>query len=101
MDEETELLRLVALQKARIGINFNNERQVGALLATGGKEVEQLRELLIALAKLRGRMNGAMDVNLHGYSESVKEDLRGIKQDEQQRNTLAMLVSNLVEVHGG
>lgn len=99
MDEETELLRLINLQKARLGIMFQNERQINVLMASSKKEVEELRELILSLAKLRGKIGNSMDVNIHGYSDSVKDDLKGIQQDEGQRQTIATLVADLANQH--
>lgn len=101
VDEETELLRLINLQKARLGIAFHNERQVNVLISSNRKEVEELRELLMALAKLRGLVGSTMDVNLHNYSDTVKDDLKGIQQDEGQRNVIATLVADLASVSNG
>lgn len=96
-DEETELLKLIALQKARIGMAFNNERQLNMLMTSNRREIEELRELLMSLAKLRG-LGSTMDLNLHSYSDTVRDDLKGIKQDEGQRNTIATLVADLAKV---
>lgn len=93
--EETELLRLIALQKARIGMGFANEREINVLMQSNRREVEELRNLLMDLAKLRGLWGNSMDINLHGYSETVKDDLKGIQQDEGQRNIIATLVADL------
>lgn len=98
VDEETELVRLIQLQKARIGLGFRNEREINVLIQSNRREVEELRNLLIDLAKLRGHLNNSMDVNLNSYTESVRDDLKGIQQDEQQRNMIATLVSDLVGV---
>lgn len=100
VDEETELIRLIKLQKARLGIAFNNERQMNILMNSNRREVEELRNLIVDLAKLRGLIssNSGVNVNLIGYSETVKEDLKGIQQDEQQRNMIATLVHDLVGV---
>lgn len=97
LDEETELLKMIALQKARLGIAFKNEREIGVLMQSHRKEFEELRELILALAKLRGKLGNSLDVNLHGYSETVKDDLKGIQQDEGQRNTIAALVADLAQ----
>lgn len=95
IDEETELLRAIALQKARLGMAFESEREISMLMRDTRKEVEELRNLLMDLAKLRGLVGNTLDVNLHGYSESVKDDLKGIKQDENQRSVITSLVADL------
>jgi hypothetical protein len=95
MDEETELLRLIAIQKARLGMGFANEREIQVLMESNRKEVEELRNLIMDLAKLRGLVGNKMDVNLHGYSDNVRDDLKGIQQDEGQRNLIATLVADL------
>jgi len=95
LDEETEILKMIALQKARLGIAFKNEREIGVLMQSHRKEFEELRELILSLAKLRGKLGNSLDVNLHGYSDTVKDDLKGIQQDEGQRNTIAALVADL------
>lgn len=100
-DEETELLRLIALQKARLGVGFQNEREINVLLSDNRREVEELRNLIMELAKLRGLVGNRMDVNLHGYSDTVKDDLKGIQQDEGQRNVIATLVADLASVSSG
>jgi hypothetical protein len=97
LDEETEILRLIAFQKARLGIAFQNEREINVLMQSHKKEVEELRELILALAKLRGKLGNTMDINFNGYSETVKDDLKGIQQDEGQRNTIAALVADLAQ----
>lgn len=95
LDEETELLKLIALQKSRIGMAFQNERELNMLMSSNRREVEELRELLMALAKLRGLVGNTMDVNLHNYSDTVKDDLKGLKQEEGQRNVIATLLTDL------
>lgn len=95
IDPETELVRAIALQKARIGMAFNTEREMNLLMVSTRKEMEELREALMDLAKLRGLWGGSMDINLHGYSETVKDDLKGIQHDEGQRNVIATLVADL------
>ena len=97
LDEETEVLKMIALQKARLGIAFKNEREIGVLMQSHRKEFEELRELIMVLAKLRGKLGSSLDVNLHGYSDTVKDDLKGIQQDEGQRNTIAALVADLAQ----
>ena len=101
LDEETELKRLIKLQQARLGIAFRNERQLNMLLASNRREVEELRNLIIDLAKLRGLIGNTLEVNVNGYNAAVKEDLKGIQQDEQQRSVIAMLVNDLVGVSNG
>jgi len=96
--EETELVRLIGLQKARIGLAFSNERQLNMLMSSNRREVEELRNLLMDLAKLRGLWGNTMDINFTGYSDSVKDDLKGIQQDEGQRNVIATLVADLATV---
>ena len=101
VDPEVELLKLISLQKARLGMGFNSEREINLLMQTNRKEVQELRELLMDLAKLRGMWGNSMDVNLHGYSETVKDDLKGIQQDEGQRNVIATLVADLGNMDSG
>ena len=102
VDEETELVRLIKLQQARLGIAFRNERQIGVLMASNRREVTELRELIMELARLRGLVSTSkMDVNVLGYSQNVKEDLKGIQQDESQRSVVATLVQDLVGVING
>lgn len=101
IDEETELLRLIKLQQARLGIAFRNEREIGMLMQSNRREVEELRNLLIDLAKLRGLIGNTLDVNVNGYNQTVREDLKGIQQDEAQRGVIAMLVQDLVGVSNG
>ena len=101
VDEETELIRLINLQKARLGIAFRNERQINILMASNRREVEELRNLIVDLAKLRGLMGNSMEVNINGYNSTVKDDLKNIQQDEQQRNMIATLVHDLVGVTNG
>jgi hypothetical protein len=96
VDEETELLRLIALQKARLGIAFNNERNIGMLLHSNKREVEEMRNLLVDLAKFRGLIRTGTDVTINSYNETVKSDIQAIKQDEQQRSTIAMLAQELI-----
>jgi hypothetical protein len=95
VDEETELLRLIALQKARLGIGFRNERQINLLMQSNNKEVEMLQDLIISLAKLRGSIKTHGDININ-YGDGVKDDLKSIQQDEHQRNVIASLVHDLV-----
>ncbi len=99
--EETELLKLIELQKSRLAMGFNSEREINLLMTSTRREVKELRELLMDLAKLRGLWGNSMEVNLNGYSEGVKDDLKGIQQDESQRNMIATLVSDLASVPVG
>ena len=96
LDEELEMLRLIKLQQARLGISFKNERQMGIVLADNRREVEELRNLIMDLAKLRGLVGNNMSVSFLNHPESVKDDLKGIQQDEKQRNTIASLVTDLI-----
>lgn len=102
VDEEVELVRLIKLQQARLGIAFRNEREIGVLLSSNRREVSELRELIMELARLRGLSSSSnVNVNMLGYTQSVKEDLKGIQQDEQNRNMIATLVHELVGVSSG
>lgn len=101
VDEETELLRLIEVQKIRLGIGVMNERRLNMLMQSNRREVEELRNLIIDLAKLRGLITNNTNVHINGYSETVREDLKGIQQDEHQRNVIATLVSDLVRVSDG
>lgn len=101
IDEETELIRLINLQKARLGMAFSNEREINVLIQSNRREVEELRNLLVDLAKLRGKLGSSMDVNLHGYGDNVKDDLKSIQHDENQRQTIATLVADLAKVSNG
>jgi len=101
VDEELELVRLIKLQQARLGIQFRNERELNVLLDNGRREVRELRELIMDLAKLRGVVSDKVDLSVTGYSNSVKEDLQGIQQDEQTRSVIATLVQDLVGVSNG
>jgi beta-xylosidase len=96
-DEETELLRLIALQKARLGIGYMNEKRMNMLLRDNRKEVTELRELIMELARLRGLVKDSFNVNVN-YGDTVKQDLATIKQDEQNRNVIANLVADFVSV---
>lgn len=100
IDEEVELIRLIRFQQARLGIAFRNERNITMLLSTNRREVSELRELIMELARLRGNVKSTMDVNLNGYNQTVKEELKGIQQDEQQRSVIATLVQDLVGLSG-
>lgn len=96
-DEETELLRLIALQKARLGLGYMNEKRMNMLLRDNRKEVAELRELIMELARLRGIVKDTFTVNMN-YGDTVKQDLAAIKQDEQARSVIANLVSDFVSV---
>jgi hypothetical protein len=98
IDEETELVRLIKLQQARLGIGFGNERNINMTMQQNRREVEELRNLLMDLAKLRGKHGGSMDINVRNYNSGVVDDLKNIAQDEGQRNTIATLVSDLQKV---
>lgn len=101
LDEELELVRLIKLQQARIGVAFRNERELTLLLDSTNKEVKELRELIMALAKVRGTVSDRMDLAVTGYTNSVKEDLKGIQHDEQTRHNIATLVGDLIGVTNG
>lgn len=98
VDEETELLRLIELQKARLGIGFTSERSINMLMQSNRREVEELRNLLMDLAKLRGKTSNGFDVNVNNYNPNVVDDLKGITQDERSRNVIATLVGDLAKV---
>ena len=99
-DEETELLRLIELQKARLGIGFNSERNINMLMQANRREVEELRNLLMDLAKLRGKTSNGFDVNVKNYNTEVVDDLKGISQDERTRQVIATLATDLTKVSG-
>ena len=102
VDEEIELVRLIKLQQARLGIAFRHERTIGLLMQSNRRVVTELRELIMELARLRGLVSTSkMDVNVLGYNQNVKEDLKSIQHDEQQRTVLATLVQDLVRVSDG
>lgn len=96
-DPETELVRLIQLQKSRLGISFDNERSVNLLMAGGRREVQELRELIMELARLRGIVGKTMDINFTNYGEGVRADLKGIQQDEGQRDTIATMMAELAK----
>ncbi len=65
------------------------------IMQSNRREVEELRNLIVDLAKLRGHIKTGGNINI-SYGETVRDDLKAIQQDESQRNTIAMLVSDLV-----
>ena len=99
VDEETEILRLIQLQKSRLGLGYQSERNMGLLMQHTVKDVQALGDLLEKLAKLRGKVGSRVDMNVHHYDERVKGDLKAIEQDENQREMLANMVAELQGVY--
>jgi hypothetical protein len=95
---ETELAKLIQLQKARISIDFNSERSIGKLFNTTHKEVAILGELLEKYTKIRmGRgSNGAGVSSSVPLSEDVKDGVQNIRHDEEKRNVITNALFNLL-----
>lgn len=94
---EVELMKLIRLQKTRVAIDFGNERGINKLFSSTNKEITVLRELIMDLAKLRGVIATKGMEGVEGYSEDVKNDLKGLIQEENQRKALANMVGELVQ----
>ncbi len=98
MSIETELLKLIKLQKARHAIDFHSERSIGKLFNTSNKEVQVLAELMMHYAKLKGMTGADMNVQVSGhYDENVRSDLQGIHHEERQRAVLTAVAAKLAE----
>jgi hypothetical protein len=93
---ETELAKLIQLQKTRIAIDFKSERSIGKLFNTTHKEVAVLGELLEKYTKVRiGKGSGGVSSSVP-LSEDVKDGVQNIRHDEEKRNALTNALFNLL-----
>jgi hypothetical protein len=98
MTEEVELLKLIALQKSRIAIDFQAERNIGKLFNTTAKEVQVLGELVERLAKIKGTIKPASATGASvNDDESVRAGIDAIRQDEAQRQVIRSAVNDIMK----
>ena len=101
LTSETELAKLIALQKARVSIDFTSERSIGKLFNTTHKEVQILGDLIEKYAKLRtGKTGGVSPGVFAAPDEDVRDGVQNIKHDEERRAALTNAIYNLVNVRG-
>lgn len=101
IDVETELMRLIRMQKRRIHSEYAIEQTMGKALNTTVKEVEQGRELLKLLAIVRGDIKptgaptGAASPDSASDPEARKA-LTDLRKDEMERDRMSSLVAQLL-----
>ena len=100
LSTETELLKLIAVQKARVAIDFNSERNIGKLFNTTSKEVEVLGGLFEKLHKIKNgtgtnalAQGGAV---FAGNEDEIKDGLQALKHDEASRNAMSGMIHDIM-----
>jgi hypothetical protein len=98
LTSETELAKLIALQKVRVSIDFASERNIGKLFNTTHKEVQVLGELIEKYARLRmGKtLNTAAGINAVSDHE-IRDGVQNIQHDEEKRAALTNAIFNLMQ----
>jgi hypothetical protein len=98
LTSETELAKLIALQKVRISIDFASERNIGKLFNTTHKEVQVLGELIEKYARLRmGKtLNTAAGVGAVPDHE-IRDGVQNIQHDEEKRAALTNAIFQLMQ----
>lgn len=95
---EVELAKLIALQKTRLAIDFNSERNIGKLFNTTHKEVQVLADMVERYAKLKGGVVGSGGASTGvPLDEGVKDGIQNIQHDEQKRNALTNAIFQLLK----
>lgn len=97
---ETELAKLIALQKTRIAIDFQSERNIGKLFNTTHKEVQILADMVEKYAKLKGGVVGGASLAGVPLDEGVKDGIQNIQHDEQKRNALTNAIFQMLKPGG-
>lgn len=105
LDEITELVRLVRLNKIRIkaAVDFEINSNGGLRLdPETNKAIEGTRVLLETLAKVRGKFGGDGSSIQHGFHSSEGADtLNKLRQDEGARDRLTGLTQQFIgALHG-
>ena len=94
---EVEMAKLIALQKARIAIDFTNERSIGKLFSGTHKEVQILGDLVEKYAKLRaGKGSVSPGVAAFADADDVKDGIQNIQHDEQKRAAVSAALQELL-----
>lgn len=99
LTEETELLKLIQLQKSRVSIDFEAERRIGKLFSTTQKEIQVLGELVEKLAKVRGTIKPASQ-NINNFNlsdDEVRDGIAAIRADEAQRKVIQNTVNDIMQ----
>lgn len=96
LDVDREMDRVIRFQKLRIGIGFENEKQLGMPLEVVGKDVRVLGQLIELKAKRKGILptGAGRPVTV---DKNIQDKLTGIKRDEEDHQGLHRLTSELVE----
>lgn len=100
LDEEMELERLVRLQKVRLKVGVDFERNTGFLNNELHKDIKATGELIEKLASIRGRTKGAGRPSAHNVATTpaAAEALRSVDVGEAAQERLVSAVSGLVSL---
>lgn len=94
---EVEMAKLIALQKARIAIDFNTERGINKLFGNTYREIATLGDLVEKYAKLRaGKGSVSPGVGAFADADDVKDGIQNIQHDEQKRAAVSAALQELL-----
>jgi hypothetical protein len=98
IDVKSELNRLFRLQKLRLKIDVQTEKEMGKLFNTTHREVEKAHEILETIAKMDGHLGigGGGREEAVAISEDVRDELESLTRDEAKRNNLTTLAGQLI-----
>ena len=98
VDLKQQLQQLLRMQRIRIGIGLEVERNTGFLSAQVPKEIEQTVKIIETIGKLDGKISDGGSSRMGHEDHSVVENLNRIKRDQTTRDRLHLAAKQLVEV---
>jgi len=99
MSIEVEMVKLIAVQKQRIAIDYINERSIGKLFSGTQKEVQVLGELFERFHKIKveGKGNSGHGISVFsGHEDEIRDGIANIRQDEIDRGITSEAIKQLV-----
>lgn len=96
-ETRNELQKLFRLQKLRLKIGYNIEKNAGILVNHNAREMEVARRILHSLSEIDGTViPGGGRVPMGAADQETKEALRKITADQVQRDRLTLMAETLV-----
>lgn len=103
LDEEQELERLYRLQKVRLKVGVEFEKNTGLPNKDTHKDVLAAKDILSELATIRGKRNGAgrPSANTATISDTSAEQLRKVDASEAAQERMVSAMSGLIGLING
>lgn len=98
LDPRVEVEKLLRLQKKRIMIDFKNEKEIGKLFETNGKEMRLAMDLAVSLSKIDDNTtddSGMLSERSANYSSDVRDELKKLKVEGKSLGELSTLTNQL------